>query len=143
MHRIRFLVTLFGTGLALAVSARADVVTQPLRKFGLGDLSQVAISSNRQWMATCGSSGAFLWDFATGNVVRRLEAHQARVDAICFSPDGEVLLTGGYDSVIRAWNAATGEEIRSFTGHIGSISHLSFAPDGQTFVSVGDNTARL
>lgn len=94
-------------------------------------------------MATAGSGGAFIWDFGLGNVLHRLEAHHARVAAICFSPDSEVLLTGGYDSVIRAWNVATGAEIRSFIGHAGSISDLTFAPDGQSFVSVGDNTARL
>jgi WD40 repeat protein len=143
MQRIPFLATALGACLAFTVGSRADVVTEPVRKFGLGDLLQVAISPDRQWMATAGSGGAFLWDFEAGTVVHRLEAHHARVVAICFSPNGQVLLTGGYDRVIRAWNVATGAEIRSFTGHAGSISDLTFAPDGQTFVSAGDNTARV
>lgn len=144
MRKIRSLATVLGVCLTfITVYVRADVVTQPLRKFGLGDLLQVAISPDRQWMATAGSGGAFLWDFEAGVVMHRLEAHHARVSSICFSPDGEVLLTGGYDSVIRAWNVATGAEIRSFIGHAGSLSDLTFAPDGQTFVSAGDNTARV
>lgn len=143
MQKIRSLAITFGALLAFAICSRADIVTQPLHKFGLGDLLQVAISPDRQWMATAGSGGAFIWDFEAGNVVHRLEAHHARVSAICFSPNGEVLLTGGYDRVIRAWNVATGEELRSYTGHLGSISDLTFAPDGQSFVSAGDNTARV
>jgi WD40 repeat protein len=144
MRKIRSLATVLGVCLTfITVYVRADVVTQPLRKFGLGDLLQVAISPDRQWMATAGSGGAFLWDFEAGVVMHRLEAHHARVSSICFSPDGDVLLTGGYDSVIRAWNVATGSEIRSFIGHAGSLSDLTFAPDGQTFVSAGDNTARV
>ncbi len=143
MQRIRVFILLSGLCLVFTAGSRADIVTQPLRKFGLGDLLQVAISPNRQWMATAGSGGAFIWDFEGGTVLHRLEAHRARVSAICFSPDGAVLLTGGYDRVIRAWNVATGEEIRSFTGHLGSISDLVFAPDGQSFVSAGDNTARV
>jgi WD40 repeat protein len=143
MQKIRSLAITLGACLAFSICSRADIVNQPLRKFGLGDLLQVAISPDRQWMATAGSGGAFLWGFEAGNVLHRLEAHHARVAAICFSPNGEVLLTGGYDSVIRAWDVATGEEIRSFTGHFGSISDLVFAPDGQTFVSAGDNTARI
>src|SRR5262245_13109607 len=126
-----------------AVCSRADVVTQPLRTFGLGDVQQVAVSPNRQWMATCGSGGAFLWDFQTGTLLHRLEAHRSPVQALCFSPDGQVLLTGGYDNLIRAWDAASGTELRSFTGHIGRILDLAFAPDGQSFVSQGDNTARV
>jgi len=76
-------------------------------------------------------------------VQHRLEAHHVRLSAICFSPDGEVLLTGGYDSVVRAWNTETGEEIRSFSGHIGAISDLACSADGQMFASAGDDTARL
>lgn len=143
MPRTPYLAFMLGVCLSFTMSSLADIVTQPLRRFGLGDLLQVAISPDKQWMATCGSSGAFVWDFEDGNVVHRLEAHHARVSAICFSPDGEVLLTGGFDRVIRAWNVATGEEIRSFTGHISGISDLIFAPDGQTFISAAENTARV
>lgn len=121
----------------------ADVVTQPVRKFGLGDLMQVAMSPDGQRMATCGSGGAFIWNFTNGTVLHRLEGHHARVDALCFSPDGEVLLTGGLDRVIRVWHVATGTEIRVFTGHHGGISDLRFAPDGQTFASAGDNSVRI
>lgn len=143
MQRIPFLASILGAYLAFTLCAPADVVSQPVRKFGLGDVLQVAISPDKQWMATAGSSGAFIWDFAAGDVVHRLEAHHASVSAVCFSPDGTVLLTGGYDRVIRAWNVATGEEIRSFTGHQGSIADLVFSPDGQSFVSAGENTARV
>ena len=143
MLRVGFLATMLGACVAFTISSRADVVTEPLHRYGLGDLLQATISPDRQWIATCGAGGAFLWDFQSGSVVHRLEAHRARVSALCFSPDGEVLLTGGFDLVIRAWNVETGEEIRSFTGHIGGISDLAFAPDGQSFVSAADNTARI
>lgn len=143
MQRTRFLSLAIGASLAFTYLSSADLVTQPIRKFGLGDLLQVAIAPDRQRMATAGSGGAFLWDFDSGAVVHRLEAHQSRVSAVCFSPDGTVLLTGGFDRVIRAWNVATGREIRSFTGHRGGISDLTFAPDGQSFASAGENTARI
>ncbi len=143
MHRILVFILLSGFGPGFPVGSRADVVNLPLHKFGLGDLLHVAISPDGQWMATAGSGGAFLWNFQTGTMQHRLEAHHARVSAVCFSPDGAALLTGGFDRVIRAWKVETGEEIRSFTGHLGSISDLVFSPDGQSFVSAGDNTARV
>jgi WD40 repeat protein len=94
-------------------------------------------------MATSGSSGAFLWDFQTGTMLHRLDAHHTRVPSLCFSPDSEVLLTGGGDALIRAWEVSSGTELRSFAGHLGQIFDLAFAPDGQSFVSQGDNTVRL
>jgi WD domain, G-beta repeat len=106
MRRIRFLVLTLGWCLAFTVCSVADVVTQPLRKFGLGDLWQVAISPDGQWMATSGGGGAFLWDFQTGTMLHRLEAHHRRVLALSFSADSQVLLTGGGDAVVRAWDGA-------------------------------------
>jgi len=143
MQRIRFFGVVLGLFLAFTTGAQADVATQPLRKFGLGDLLQVAFSPAGEWMATSGSSGAFIWNYQTGMVVHRLEAHRTRVAALCFSPDGQVLLTGGLDRTIRAWDVVDGTEMRSFTGHLGEISDLSFAPDGRSFVSAGDNSARV
>ena len=102
----------------------------------------MSISPDEKWMATSGSGGAFLWDYQTGTMLRRLEAHHRRVLALCFSRSG-VLLTGGGDAVTRAWNVESGTEWRSFVGHIGEIFDLSFAPDGQSFVSVGDSTVRI
>src|SRR5262244_534349 len=139
MKRIRLLLISLGACLFLTVCSRADVVTEPLRTFGLGDVKQVAVSPNRQWMATSGSAGAFLWDFQSGALLHRLEAHQSRVEALCFSPDSQVLLTGGDDTLIRAWDVGSATELRSFTGHIGRILDLAFAPNGQSFVSQGDN----
>ena len=142
LQKIKVLALALGFCLASMIYSVADIVTQPLRKFGLGDLQVAAISPDGKWMATCGSGGAFLWDFQTGTMLHRLEAHQAPVLALCFSPSG-VLLTGGGDAVIRAWDAESGTELRSFVGHIGRIYNLSFAPDGQSFVSVADSTVRV
>src|SRR5262245_52866506 len=130
MQRCRFVALTLVCWLAFSVGSVADVVTQPLRKFGLGDLWQVAISPDGRWMATSGGGGAFLWDFQSGVVVHRLEAHHRRVLALCFAADSQVLLTGGGDAVVRAWDVNSGTEIRSFTGHVGEITDLALAPDG-------------
>jgi WD40 repeat protein len=143
LRRAAGLALALGASLAFTVCSRADVVTQPLRKFGLGDVQRVAVSPNRQWMATSGSAGAFLWDFQTGTMLRRLEAHHTRVPSLCFSPDSQVLLTGGGDAVIRAWQVDSGTELRSFTGHVGQIFDLAFSPDGDSFVSQADSTVRV
>ena len=79
MRKIRTLAVVPGCWLVLTVCCAADVVTQPLRSYGLGDLQEAAISPDRRWMATCGPGGAFIWDFENGTVRHRLEGHRARV----------------------------------------------------------------
>ena len=135
-------VWVLGVSLAIPTGVRADIATQPLREFGLGDLQVAAISPDGQRMATCGGGGAFIWDYQTGTLLHRLEGHHAAVLSLCFSPSG-ALLTGGADAVIRAWDAGSGKELRSFVGHVGRIFDVSFAPDGQTIVSVADSTVRV
>ena len=82
---MRFMVLTLGVCLPFTACSLAGVVTEPLRKFGLGELDQVAISPNGKWMSTCGDGGAFVWDFQTGTMLRQLESHQAPVLALCFS----------------------------------------------------------
>ena len=48
-----------------------QVVTEPIRTFGLGTLEAVAYSPDGRYIATCGSAGAFLWEVATGHWVRK------------------------------------------------------------------------
>jgi WD40 repeat protein len=137
MRSSQIISAILGLGLSLTTCFAADVVTEPIRRYGLGDLSQVAISPDRRWMATSGSGGAFLWDFETGTVLHRLEGHRAQVSALCFSPDSQTLLTGGRDRVVRAWDVQSGLEIRRFEGHPGEILGLAFAPNEESFVSAG------
>lgn len=62
-------------------------------------------------------------------------AHPDGTTSACFSPDGEILLTGGYDCRIRLWEVATGKERRSLAGH--RRGHVAFSPEGALLVSGG------
>lgn len=132
---------------ALVVSSAGlsgDVVRQARRSYGLGELHTVAVSPDESRLATAGQTGAFLWDFATGQVRHRFEAHGVPVTAVAFSPDGRALLTGGRDGSIRLWAADTGAPLGEFAGHKREINALAFAPDGLSFVSASsDNSARV
>jgi WD40 repeat protein len=77
-------------------------------------------------------------------VLHRFESHRTTVLALAFSPDSQILLTGGGDGVIRAWSTEDGSLIREHAGHAGEINALSFSTDGAVFVSASsDGSARV
>jgi WD40 repeat protein len=122
----------------------ADVVTQPTRSYGLGDLQVLAVSPNGTHLATAGQTGAFLWDLETGQVRHRFEQHGTRVTAAAFSPDSHTLLTGARDGAIRVWTVETGALLHVDIAHSREINSVAWAPDGQSYASASsDNTTRV
>jgi WD40 repeat protein len=64
--------------------------------------------------------------------------------SIAFSPQGDVLATGGVDRIVKLWDIRTGELLGSLEGHSYPILTLAFSPDGTRLVSgSGDTTLRI
>jgi WD40 repeat protein len=60
--------------------------------------------------------------------------HNGPVNCVAWSPDGEVLATGGYDETIRV-TSTDGETIGQLVGHTGAIKSVSWSPDGRLLAS--------
>jgi len=71
-----------------------------------------------------------------GAELLRLEGHTGCVEAIAFSPDGELIASGSSDKTVRLWNAKDGEEIQCFQ-HIGPVYALAFSHDAERLVIGG------
>ncbi|MBR0773238.1 caspase family protein [Bradyrhizobium diazoefficiens] len=67
--------------------------------------------------------------------------HNRSVQAMSFSPDGQLLATGSYDSSVRLWDVATGRLLRKLSGHPEQITALAFSPNGKQLIS-GDLDAK-
>ena len=72
----------------------------------------------------------YLYKYATGTTTY----------AIAFTPDNQVMISGGNDRLITLRNLKTGKIIRTFNEHSGSIYALCISSDGQTLVSGSRDT---
>jgi hypothetical protein len=82
-----------------------------------------------------------LWDVATR---KRLDlpliGHSDKVESVAFSPDGQMLASGGQDGTIILWNVTTRQPIGpSLTGHSDKVEGVAFSPDGQMLASAGQD----
>jgi WD40 repeat protein/tRNA A-37 threonylcarbamoyl transferase component Bud32 len=70
-----------------------------------------------------------VWDVGA-NAERLALRHPTGVTAAAFSPDGERIVTGGNDGILRVWDATTGDEILPIPCSSSGVASVSFSPDG-------------
>lgn len=68
--------------------------------------------------------------------MRYLPGHTQFVQALAFTPDSRLLISGSADQTIRVWDLTSGES-RKHTPHTKWVSGVAIAPDGKEFCSVG------
>ena len=70
--------------------------------------------------------------------------HRDRVSALDVQPDGDLVVTGGFDGSLRVWNWRTRQSHARMQAHDGPVHRVRFTPDGHSIVSAGqDGVARL
>ena len=127
---------------AVKTGALAQTFTSPDAQEVIG----VAFSPDGRQVAAGLGVGQMVhvWDMASGDLLQTFTGHTGSVVTVSFSPDGQTLASGGYDTTARLWDVATGAEIRRFEGHTDAVEWVSFSPDGQTLVTASDDsTVRL
>lgn len=83
---------------------------------------------------------------AIGTTVERTrwEGHTDAVWSAVYSPDGEIVASGGFDQVVRLWNRDGTPIGEPLEGHRGEIWSVAFSPDGAAIASASsDSTVRL
>lgn len=76
-------------------------------------------------------------------LLRLIQAHDAKIWQVSFSPDGKTFATASADNTIKLWQL-DGTLIKTLEGHSSSVFSLSFSPDGTSLASASaDQTIRL
>ncbi|MFX1507393.1 MAG: hypothetical protein ACFFDC_15025, partial [Promethearchaeota archaeon] len=93
------------------------------------------------------SAGNFplkIWNSSSGVLIENLPQEDS-VYAVDFSPDGQLLASGGRDGKITLWDMNSRENIRNYNGDGGIVNDVAFSPDGKILAScsAGETTIRL
>lgn len=96
----------------------------------------LSFSPDGRYIASGGSSKAYIWEVATGELVRTIDEHKIMSSEpeifIDFSPDGRFFITSGYDKLVL-WNAVSGEKVYEIDNDY-NWRTVSFSPDSRTMV---------
>jgi len=80
-----------------------------------------------------------LWDIDGGEVIERLEAHDAPVWAVAISPDGSLLASGTLAGSIMLWSLQGLRLVAQMDAHEGAVRSLAFDGHGRRLASAGDD----
>lgn len=92
------------------------------------EVHSVCISADGAWLALGSRSlGQLLvWDWQGESYVLRQQGHAYAVDACAYSPNGQLVVTGGGDGKVKVWNATSGFSFVTFTEHKAGVTGVTF-----------------
>jgi hypothetical protein len=67
-----------------------------------------------------------------------LRGHGGDVNAIVFSPNGELLASASNDNTVKLWNVQTGKELRTFQEAQDDVLTVAFNPNGDQLAAGGN-----
>ena len=101
---------------------------------------------NAELAAKAAEARKRITEAAAERLLRRIKAHDSRVTAVAFSPDGRMLVTGAdYGTSIQSiatslklWDVKSGRDLGRFAQSANGVAMAAFSPDGKSVLVVHD-----
>jgi WD40 repeat protein/GTPase SAR1 family protein len=85
-----------------------------------------------------------IYDWTTGEPVKRLLGHQSAVGHVAWRADGQRLVSASADNTAIIWDPGSAQIYRRLEGHTRAVPCVAWTPDGQRIVTGGfDSTVRI
>jgi len=85
----------------------------------------------------------FIFDLKKVDAIE-LKGYPSSIISTCFSPNGENIVTSGFNPVVRVWNSTTGKLLSELIGHSGPVTVVKYSQDGSKILTASDDkTARI
>ncbi|KIK45777.1 hypothetical protein CY34DRAFT_496524 [Suillus luteus UH-Slu-Lm8-n1] len=101
----------------------------------------MALSPNGKIIATGSGSSDFkltLWDVETRKIISKWAGHSNVVCALCWSADGDRVVSGSWDGTARVWDVKKGKTVLAIeTGYVW-VWAVIYSPDSSKFATGGD-----
>ena len=90
------------------------------------------------WMSGTpeGMGGIERWSLQRKARLPAMPAYKGGIWTVAYSPDSQLLASGGHDKTIRLWSVSNGHLIRELHGHADAVRCVAFSPDGMTLASI-------
>ena len=118
---------------------------EEMKKVALEKYQSSLVDGNEILVSGSDDFTMILWSPLQNNKpVARLTGHQALVNQVMFSPNGQFLASASFDKSVKIWNAKTGKFLSSLRGHVGSVYQIAWSSDSRMICSVSkDSTVKL
>jgi WD40 repeat protein len=90
-----------------------------------------------RWLAIIASLSAVSAILAQSPSVVWSAKTRSAINAVQFSPNGQIIATGSDDGKVKLWNAANGKLLATVANHFDRVLSLAFSPDGSLLLTGG------